>query len=77
MPHEERRGDFYEKTNYAGTSHTYNLGGEKLFYHSEYLNDKLKSVEVGELIKVLAWQHSDQGSGNFETLGQGQPHISS
>ncbi|WP_158566764.1 beta/gamma crystallin domain-containing protein [Actinomadura craniellae] len=52
---------FYEGTNYTGKEHHYKEGDEVVFQYPEDLNDKFKSVKVGSLVKVLAWQHSDGG----------------
>ncbi|MER6945800.1 beta/gamma crystallin domain-containing protein [Nonomuraea sp. NPDC000554] len=66
---------FYEDANYSGKEHYYNENDDVTFTYPEYLNDRFKSVKVGALVKVLAWQHSD-GGGKHEVWEKDCPDIS-
>jgi hypothetical protein len=67
---------FYEGPNYTGKEHIYNENDDVTFHYPEQLNDRFKSVRVGSLVKVLAWQHSD-GGGRHEIWDKDNPDISS
>ncbi|MFD4948774.1 beta/gamma crystallin domain-containing protein [Streptomyces sp. NPDC058409] len=51
---------FYTQLAYAGDAHSYKLGSDESLYPGD-LNDKFKSLRVGKLVKVLAWQHNESG----------------
>lgn len=66
---------FYEGPNYTGKEHIYHENDDVTFHYPEELNDRFKSVKVGALVKVLAWQHSD-GGGKHEIWEKDNPDIS-
>ncbi|RCJ27527.1 hypothetical protein A6770_25635 [Nostoc minutum NIES-26] len=69
---------FFEQKNYQGVSHSYEIDQEYAAPcddgNSE-LNDKFLSVKIGELVKVLAWQHCD-GTGVYREWETDNPDLS-
>ncbi|NEO79402.1 beta/gamma crystallin domain-containing protein [Moorena sp. SIO4G3] len=56
---------FYDQINYGGTEYAYEESDEVVKLDSG-LNDKFKSVKIGETSKVLAWRHySDEQPGQI------------
>jgi hypothetical protein len=69
---------FFEGKNYEGTAHPYPISGEDQATcsgDSLALNDKYLSVQVGQGVKVLAWQHCD-GSGKYREWTEDIPDLS-
>ncbi|MDZ8240056.1 MAG: beta/gamma crystallin domain-containing protein [Nostoc sp. ChiQUE01a] len=70
---------FFEEKNYQGNAHPYlkDQGDQSTCTDSSgSLNDKFLSVKVGELVKVLAWQHCN-ASGIYEEWDKDNPDLSS
>ncbi|MBN3883973.1 MAG: beta/gamma crystallin domain-containing protein [Nostoc sp.] len=70
---------FFEGKNYQGNAHSYLKDqGDQTTCNggSGSLNDKFLSVKVGELIKVLAWQHCN-ATGIYEEWNTDNPDLSS
>lgn len=63
---------FYKSVNYAGDPYAYKLGAQEALPGE--LNDRFRSVRVGELVKVLAWQHYGQ-SGIYREWEVDTPDI--
>ncbi|MFE3261710.1 beta/gamma crystallin domain-containing protein [Nocardia sp. NPDC059091] len=63
---------FYRNVDYAGEPHAYKLGTQESLPGD--LNDRFRSVRVGELVKVLAWQHYGQ-SGRYREWEVDTPDI--
>ncbi|MFI5775879.1 beta/gamma crystallin domain-containing protein [Nocardia sp. NPDC051570] len=63
---------FYQNVDYAGGPHSYKLGTQEALPGD--LNDRFRSVRIGELVKVLAWQHYGQ-SGRYGEWEADTPDI--
>lgn len=63
---------FYRSTNYGGDAFPYRLGANEELPTN--LNDKFKSVRVGSMVKVLAWQHYG-GTGQYREWEVDTPDI--
>ncbi|WP_326655004.1 beta/gamma crystallin domain-containing protein [Streptomyces sp. NBC_01750] len=64
---------FYAQLSFAGEAHTYDLGADENLHPGE-LNDKFKSLKVGQQAKVLAWQHANQ-TGKYREWNLDQSDI--
>ncbi|MFE3026119.1 beta/gamma crystallin domain-containing protein [Nocardia tengchongensis] len=63
---------FYRNVDYVGEPYAYKLGTQESLPGD--LNDRFRSVRVGELVKVLAWQHYGQ-SGRYREWEVDTPDI--
>lgn len=76
-PVDSQAAVFYEGKDFEGTEHDYKVGDN--ISVSEDLNDKLLSVNIGSLAKVIAWRDYDNSSdsGTFQEWTGPQPDITS
>lgn len=71
---ESNQAVFFTRPNFDGDSHRYSIDDGVVEVLGE-LNDRFKSVKVGDIAKVLAWQHYGFG-GNYAEWDSDQPDIS-
>lgn len=63
---------FFKSVNYAGEANSYKLGTQESLPGD--LNDRFRSVRLGTLVKVLAWQHYGQ-TGRYREWEVDTPDI--
>ncbi|QIS18966.1 beta/gamma crystallin domain-containing protein [Nocardia terpenica] len=63
---------FYKNLEYSGEAFSYKLGTQESLPGD--LNDRFRSVRVGDVVKVLAWQHYGQ-SGRYREWEVDTPDI--